>query len=234
MSIHNKNRENTKRVTVIYFCSINDKVDWQSILSGQLMQLRTIGIDEIADIYIHICGQNYNLDLAIRLISEIVPSAIVSSTTHNQFEYPAISLVWKLARESPDRIYLYFHSKGMFSGNAGLMQQKKLFKSTIASWRKVLNLFENHENVNKIGLAASETGWIWFNFWWARGTYIAGCEEPKITDNRYYYEEWLYRRSSEAKPSTVNECYSLADDAIGICYSPTEACAKIDSIILMN
>ena len=33
--------------------------------------------------------------------------------------------------------------------------------------------------------------WIWFNFWWARGTYLNTCEDPIITCDRYYYESWL-------------------------------------------
>lgn len=221
-----------KKVTVVYFAFINDGVQWMDIISMQLIQLKNTGIGEISDIYIHISGSQNNLTSATSNVKSILPGAIVSTSTDNQFEYPGIHLAWRLARENPERIYLYFHSKGMCSGEIGLTQQKKLFQTTIESWRKVMNIFENNDHVNKVGFAPSEAGWMWFNFWWARGAYLAKCEEPELTMQRYYYEEWLYHRSSESSPSNTMECYALCDDRTGSCYSPAEACAKMDEVKL--
>jgi hypothetical protein len=45
-----------------------------------------------------------------------------------------------------------------------------------------------------IGLFPSKSNkkkFVWFNFFWSRGSYLTTCEDPKITSDRYYYEKWL-------------------------------------------
>lgn len=221
------------KITIVYYGFINPKAEWENIIYGQLTQLQKTGIGEIADIYIHITGEEEYLDSTINHIREIIQASIISSSSINQFEFPGLHLVWKLAKKNPERIYLYFHSKGMCSGNDGLIQQRQLFKGIIEPWNRILNIFYGNNHINKIGLTASEAGWMWFNFWWARGSYLIECEEPKIIEQRYYYEEWLYRKIDGIKPSNIQECYSLADDKSGICYSPVQACSKVASIQLI-
>jgi len=46
-------------------------------------------------------------------------------------------------------------------------------------------------NISRCGLFPSTGGWVWYNFWWGKGTYINTCEVPQISTNRWYYESWL-------------------------------------------
>ena len=66
-----------------------------------------------------------------------------------------------------------------------------LTRNTIYLWKDIVDVFEKNSNINKIGFLPSNEGWMWFNFFWARGNYLITCDEPIITDNRYYYESWL-------------------------------------------
>lgn len=220
-----------KNVSIVYYGFINPKIKWQNIIYGQLTQLKETMICEVADIYIHLTGDQNNLSLAINGVKKIIPDSIISTSITNQYEYPGIHLLWSLAKENKEHIYLYFHSKGMsHMTNQRALHERKIFKGVIESWKKVLNIFYTYPHINKIGLNASELGWMWFNFWWARGTYLSECEEPIITERRHYYEDWLYRKINGTMKSNVEECYSLSDDKEGIFYSPQQACEKLGLI----
>lgn len=54
--------------------------------------------------------------------------------------------------------------------------EKLLFYSIITPWKKLVNIFKNNININKIDSKASSEGFMWFNFWWARGSYLKNCE----------------------------------------------------------
>ena len=98
-----------------------------------------------------------------------------------------------------------------------------LLKGTFENWRKNLKVFESRE-IHKLGLFPAKEdpvvqkdfktkgGWMWYNFWYARGSYLANhCEEPKITDNRWYYEVWLAGPYDKSLVP-VHDCYSLYYD----------------------
>ncbi len=34
---------------------------------------------------------------------------------------------------------------------------------------------------------------MWYNFWYARGSYLRTVEQPIVTTRRHYYEDWLAR-----------------------------------------
>ena len=68
--------------------------------------------------------------------------------------------------------------------------------------------FKKDLNIDKIGLYPSDKGFIWFNFWWARGDYINKLEEPIISEDRYYYEVWL----NKFKKIECDNSYSIIYD----------------------
>jgi hypothetical protein len=152
----------------------------------------------------------------------------------NLFEYPGIHLVWSLAHKNPDKIYLYFHSKGMSRGqnNRG-SYDKKIFQSVIVPWKKVLNIFDERKTIHKIGISVSAHGWIWFNFWWVRGSYLIECVEPIIAPKQYY-EDWLHMKLDGQAKSNINECFSLPENKSGIFDHPLQALRKVASMVLQN
>jgi hypothetical protein len=195
-------------IKIIYYFFTSPNSNWRAILSGQLYQLKSYGILSEADLYIHVTDCNNYTDEIKEIIKKIVPSAIVSTSFVNQFEYPAIKLIHDLAMQYPESTFLYFHSKGMTHNlHSRSLREVLLFTKTFENWRKNIQLL-NKENKQKAGLFPSKEGWIWYNFWYAKGKYIAQCSEPEITDDRYYYEFWL----SLANPKRTlpgNDCLNF-------------------------
>ena len=91
---------------------------------------------------------------------------------------------------------MYLHSKGMFNYNNFDKRhnyEKTATKGTVYQYEKVLEIFKNNSNVSKIGLFPSSLhnqNFIWLNFFWSRGYYLQTCQDPIVTNDRYYYERW--------------------------------------------
>jgi hypothetical protein len=68
---------------------------------------------------------------------------------------------------------LYHHSKGMTHGG----YSEALTNLVVKDWRRLLNVYTTHPEINKIGLAAGHIGLIWHNFWWVRASYLANSPE---------------------------------------------------------
>ena len=150
----------------------------------------------------------------------------------NLFEYYGIKKLYDLSQTEPNKIYLYFHSKGMFNyrgiGDERTKEEIILTKTIINPWSSVLNIFKNNLNINIMGMFPSTGGWIWFNFFWIRGSYIKNkCDDPKITDNRYYYESWI----ADINNPKGNELYNMYKGNF-IRYSGEEALQLLDKYIL--
>merc|ERR1712008_628529 len=100
--------------------------------------------------------------------------------------FAAIHTLWTEGCRNPDRLFLYFHSKGTshiehkVTGTHRTIEEMSLFREVVAPWRSVVKIFHAHgQKVQQLGLSPSTTGWEWFNFFWARGRFIAGREEVK-------------------------------------------------------
>lgn len=181
----------SNKIKIVYYFFTSPNSNWRAILSGQLYQLKSFGILTEADLYIHVTDTNSYIEEIKKLIYTIVPGAKVSESSENQFEYPAIKLVYDLAKQYPDNNFIYFHSKGMTHNlHSRSLQEMMLFTKSFENWRKNLQLLDQ-DGVNKAGLFSAELGWIWYNFWYARGKYLATCAEPEVSNFRYYYESWL-------------------------------------------
>ncbi|MBD1392152.1 hypothetical protein [Mucilaginibacter glaciei] len=178
-------------IKIVYYFFTSPNSNWRAILSGQLYHLKSFGILSEADLYLHVTDCNSFTEEIKDIISKIVPNAVVSISSINQFEYPAIKITHDLALQYPESTILYFHSKGMTHNlHSRSLQETFLLASTFENWRKNIQLM-NKENKQKAGLFSSKEGWIWYNFWYAKGSYLAKCSAPEIHDFRYYYESWL-------------------------------------------
>lgn len=192
-----------KSIKLIYYAYINRNSNWEVIISGQLSQLKGLGLLDEADVYVHITDITNTFDDVIGVVKQLCTDVIISTSIENNFEYPAIRMVYDLAKETPDCIFIYLHSKGM-SYNIGSRKPEEitLLTRTFEDWRRKLESFVD-EKINKMGLFPAigddkdleqqgvRGGWIWFNFWYAKGKYLLNCDEPLITENRYFFEHWL-------------------------------------------
>lgn len=213
-----------KRLHLVYSLYLDPASNWQAILSGQLLQVSGYGLLDEANF--HVClTDTYGLaSEAIALLAQLAPEAIVTTFTTNQFEYPAIALTYSLAQQHPDDIILYFHSKGMSHGlHSRSLEDIGLLMTTFQFWRRNLEAFAQ-PHMQKIGvfpaigdmdptkpdgdLSRSDIagGWVWFNFWYARASYLIGCDEPRVESNRYLYERWLAtnKQSNVVAPDCLN------------------------------
>ena len=210
-----------KRLKVVYYAYVDRNTNWREIIEGQLAQIKRYGILDEADLYVHITDVTNYFDDVVTIIKNIWQDVKISVSDENQFEYPAIKLIHELSKKDPDSIYIYFHTKGMsYHGNARDLKEITLLTFTFQNWRKNLEAFHNAK-IQKIGLfparenfesklqAGLRGAWIWYNFWYAKGSYIAKCEDPELQDkDRWYFEHWLGGTQDEST-ITNDDCYSL-------------------------
>ncbi|MDB5126540.1 hypothetical protein [Mucilaginibacter sp.] len=197
-----------KRIVIVYYLYTSPGSNWRAIVTGQLYQLKSYGILSEANLYIHITDCHGFADEVKTLINEITPDAIVSTSFKNEFEYPALKLVHDLAVKHPDNNFIYFHTKGMSHNyHSRSLEEITLFTKTFENWRKNLQIL-NQPRVNKVGLFPAKEGWIWYNFWYAKGSYLAQFKAPVLTKDRYYYESWL-GRSAPDYPADTSTSYNL-------------------------
>jgi hypothetical protein len=156
------------------------------------------------------------------------PTAEVTVTTENLFEYPAIRKVWDVAKANPSTqdLIFYFHSKGVTHTKTYAPHAQANYMNLFEVPR-ILEVFGTFPRVDKAGYFSSTAGWVWYNFWVARGSYLSTVEKPTITARRHYYEDLLCRVPKinlDTADSPVNEtnyylspwaCYSLNPDIPG-------------------
>ena len=212
-NLQDKNKNHTTfDIQIVYNAFINDKRDnWMVLIANQLKSLKSTGLAGAAtQVYVCLSTHGANetnmhvasqVSMAAKMIRSIIPSARIEATIANEFEYPGISRVWKIGQQTDahvanDTVVLYFHSKGMFNGpekdTTVVPMERLLFHTVIKNWRDILIRFQDRR-LNKAGFAAAKSGCMWYNFWWARISYIQNLVPPIKTSQRYYYEDWLSR-----------------------------------------
>ena len=189
-------------INIVYYAWINTARNWKVIINGQLNDIKVSGIFDVCKLYIIISNENEDvLNEAVSLINESLKDININKyniqkKTDNHYEYYGIKKLYDLAKTEPDKFFIYLHTKGMFhwyNNNTSIRSNHEVYltQNTIYVWREVLKVFESNSKISRIGLFPSENNWIWFNFFWAKGSYLSSCENPIITTNRYYYESWL-------------------------------------------
>lgn len=149
--------------------------------------------------------------------------------TQETFEYHGIHKVWLLSQShySPNDIVIYFHSKGLthasswktYQNRQGPEFQTTQFVLGHDAFRRALDALRMFLTVDKVGWDHTPTGFEWYNFWYARGSYLNQVERPLQKVRRHYYEDWLKRwgagnaikeRPRAAYKFTGDGCYALA------------------------
>jgi hypothetical protein len=82
---------------------------------------------------------------------------------------------------------MVFHNSDVKRNKA----EEYLTNNLLNNYKQIINIFEKNHNVSKVGSFPSTSGFIWFNFFYVRGTYLKKCKDPIITKDRYYYESYL-------------------------------------------
>ena len=213
------------RIAIVYFAYINKDKNWKRIISSQLDDLKRSGILSEADLFIEVSDPN-NLKSVHHYFDNIKYNCKVSIHSKNNFEYYGLHKVWELSKSELGYDYVaYFHTKGMsykkrFS--LGLSSGRNpreivLTYLTFRNYKNIINVFYNNKEIVKIGAfpkkdddSSDKSGcFIWFNFFWLRCSYARTLEEPKITSNRFYYENWSSKDVGERGDAYKRLTFSL-------------------------
>jgi hypothetical protein len=187
------------RIKIVYFVYLLPN-KWISILTEQLDALKKIPLyDEAEDIYISIISDDEQLEiLKVILQSKYNKIKIKNVFKDNVYEYAGLKTIYQIAEDEDDVLLLYFHSKGMTSNQTETRQY--LFKYTIENYKNYINEFEKNKFLEVAGAIPHINGFIFFNFFWTRSSYVRNyCTRPEISDNRYIWEVWIGSEFSRKK-----------------------------------
>lgn len=208
----------SSQIFVVYSAFINTmNSNWKILIQLQLENLLALGIPQVAtEIFIflstHASEENkeHLFAATAATIKAIIPKAVISTNSRNRWEFPAIQKVWLLGQSIPKEsrkhsFILYFHSKGMVNNDPSSVRSKlerQLFDVVISPWRDVIQLFTCRPEFNKAGFGKSKAGFVWYNFWWVRVSYVSKLVRPLIVGiedrHRFYYEQWLSMMKDES------------------------------------
>lgn len=220
---------------IIFFinCHVNDKYD--SLLNIYLNDFKESNIENRDDVRLIMVIVGKPVDyLKIRtyaesklpgMFNEYDEKDILNPSTTERiefrvfdssyYEYAGIYTAWKEAMGSDDDdLITYTHCRGMGHQHPrapemnGSRDVYSLYAADqiISKYNKVVEIFEENPTVTKVGLGQSPGGWIWFNFWTCKASYLKNLERPKAkgkltslmkknfdkhATDRHYYEAWL-------------------------------------------
>jgi hypothetical protein len=184
---------------------------WEQLVPFQLERLRKSGLaNQTKTLFIScIYRQETDLTKLHTMLTGIHYEIAASTSDANQYEYPALDLVYKKAKEEDCLIY-YFHTKGVsYHGPQQKDRHWLYFKKKVDAWREVMEYF----NIDKWQVAANVLcggydtyGCLRYpprpatytmyagNFWWAHASYLRSLrslsdEERK---NRMLAETWIF------------------------------------------
>ena len=216
-----------KPIYILYYAYLYNGQKWKNIISGQIRDIYYSGILKISKLHVVLLGTPSEIQDAKLLIENIINDAIdITEVYENTYEFPAFIKIRELALINPNKIFIYLHSKGMINHNPSqnrTMVEILLTRSTLLNWDTTLFIFNHFPEIQKAGSFPSQDGWVWFNFWWARGSYLISCSPIEIPINmvendRFMCESWLGRSGS----NTWTDTYSLVTKNISYTTDVTE------------
>ncbi|MGN0903034.1 MAG: hypothetical protein ACI4M9_07100 [Succinivibrio sp.] len=218
---------NKNRLAIVYFAFINHKKDWKKIILGQLADLHRSGIFDLADLYIEVSDTAEKTD--VKEFFDNLPYKTNGIALHNQnfYEYHGIHKVWELACSGNYDYLAYFHTKGMSYKKKFSLSSQRIPREIVLTYltfknsRHTIDIFDTDKNIVRIGAfpkkdddSSDVSGcFIWFNFFFIRASYAKTLEEPVLTDNRFYYENWSTKNEGERGDSYKKLTYSLYSDS---------------------
>ena len=202
-------------IHIVYFINTLVNDTYPFLFSTQMNDLFSTRILDETHAHLHIemvaSPQDFRIHEILKNIFGEKYQSKITTTVHvqNNYEYPGLDRVWRLGQNMSknDEIILYFHSKGISWCTYDETKNRDalgtyLFDVVIRPWKKIMDIFRDNPGIDKIGHSPSPSGWIWYNFFWIRGTFAQQLERPIITSRRHYYEDYVCR-----KPRIYNDVF---------------------------
>lgn len=223
-------------ITIGYNVFIWPPQDWKFLIGSQLQDL--------ADSELHLCAQmviavtmpefvqNHTYMDLQAMMQEAVSfirsqnagqNALLIQQHENLYEYPALHSLYQIAMGDADstvahnHLFMYFHTNGMV--NHGIMTERidrDIFNATVVPWRGIVQHFLNDDDIRVAGYLPAFEGFIWRNYWWARGDWLKQLEKPPRDpprQGRWYHEYWISFAPDEekAKSKVLSTCSCSTD-----------------------
>jgi len=202
----NKNLKKSS-LKIVYFINSDISYCYLNLMKDQLDNFIKSNIFTYSDIklfFVIICSvEERKKDifklLALKKLKEYVDYEIkFSNDIHKEFE--GIKKVWEISKKKSNTndLILYLHAKGISYMQNKFFYfrqplEKMIFKLLIVQWEKNIELLTRLNSVYKLGTLSGGNGWLWFNFWIAKASYISKLEKPIKRNRACYYEDWLGR-----------------------------------------
>ena len=134
---------------------------------------------------------------------------------NSNFEHKGIETAWAEAQSADDDdLITYTHCRGLSHTNPKSPEMngsREIFsqvvsKCIICNCDAVKQIFKDNPSIDRVGVGQSPGGWMWFNFWTAKASYLKKKERPleypvllkrmskhfdRFAKDRHYYEAWL-------------------------------------------
>ena len=186
-------------IKIVYFAYLIPG-KWESIVSEQLMQLYSMtSLYNMSSIFMSVIDdtpEQLELQkLQLFLSNKYNKIFLINTFSENVFEYPGIKTVYELSTNNEHEYILYFHSKGMMS-NAN-RERQILFDYNIKTYEIIIDEMEKNLEIDISSAIPSTNGFGFYNFWWARSSYINKyCSKPEpiqtyLKYGRFSWEIWL-------------------------------------------
>lgn len=186
-------------IKIVYFAYLIPE-KWEDIVIEQLDALSNIvSLYETATIYMSVIddteGQSELEKLKLLISEKYNKIQLINTFSENVYEYPGIKTVYEISTQSDNEYILYFHSKGIMSNQHDF--RNLLFQYTIQNYQSIIEEMEKDLEIDTASIIPSVNGFGYYNFWWARSSYIHKyCSKPEITDlylkyGRFTWEMWL-------------------------------------------
>lgn len=222
-------------IRLVYYVYIRPEVKYLDIIRGQLLDIKYSQILAASHLYLIISGPRLCVNKTMDLFHQMFHTEIesdhitIQETNENQYEYPGIMKIYELGQLYPDSLLIYMHTKGM---SYDIQSERHslnivLTRHTLWHWSQTVEIFNHYPQIKKIGLFPGETGVMFFNFFWIRGSYVKTCPYPTVSTDRYDYERWL-EKSTEKIPHDSYNLYTHDQTVL----SYFQVFPKVDKIII--
>ena len=191
-------------IDIVYFINTKISPNYKFLFRDQLKQLIKSKILKFNCKLHIICITNSNREentiknilKSLGIYKNFKTSLIFKNDDH--MEYEGINKVWELSKLDDKRLIMYFHGKGLsYMKNKFIYirqpTERFIFKLLIDDWQKNIETLLRFNSIEKIGILSGGNGWLWFNFWISKASYIKGLQKPLKTKRACYYEDWLGR-----------------------------------------
>ena len=220
---------------IIFFINCHVNSGYSSLLNIYLTDFKTSGIEQRKDVRLIfvVIGKPSDYINVRQLVEIRLPgifndydgkNILTSSTTervefrvfdNSNFEHIGLDTVWKEAMTSEDdELITYTHCRGLSHTGAHQPEMNSsrevhsymCGRHIIREYNQVEDIFKDNNQIKKVGVGQGPGGWMWFNFWTAKASYLKSrtrpLADPRISDidkkhfdsavrNRHYYESWL-------------------------------------------